>query len=199
MSDDILNRAGFARRLEPLADELIVFARRVLHCSEDTEDTLQSAFASAWGHRGRFVIGTSFRAWIFRFVVQEAWNANRRRSRANDRLTALAEETPEHDFWTQLEAELAYTELLENPAALRERLDQELAAALERITANERTVLLLRAIAGLGCGEIAEALEVPKGTVLARLFRARVKVRRWLGGTGTAEVPKRSSHGRSAP
>jgi RNA polymerase sigma-70 factor (ECF subfamily) len=61
---------------------------------------------------------------------------------------------------------------------------RELAAALTRLSQDQRDVLLLVA-SGLGYEETAQALEVPAGTVSSRLVRARRKVREALGGDPT--------------
>ncbi|QFG23423.1 RNA polymerase sigma factor [Actinomadura sp. WMMB 499] len=58
-----------------------------------------------------------------------------------------------------------------------------LAGAIARLSAGERDVLLLVALADLGHQEVAAALGVPYGTVGSRLSRARKKLRTSLGGT----------------
>jgi RNA polymerase sigma factor (sigma-70 family) len=63
-----------------------------------------------------------------------------------------------------------------------EALTRQLAAALARLSAGERDVLLLLAWAGLHYDEIAHSLGIPVGTVRSRLHRARVKVRAAMGG-----------------
>jgi RNA polymerase sigma factor (sigma-70 family) len=70
-----------------------------------------------------------------------------------------------------------------------ERVDMSAAAsrvaeALAQLPAAEREVLLLYAWADLGYGEIAEALEIPIGTVRSRLSRARSRVREALAASG---------------
>jgi RNA polymerase sigma factor (sigma-70 family) len=70
-----------------------------------------------------------------------------------------------------------------------ERLDAaasgpRLAAALARLPAHQREVLLLVAWGGLGYEEVAGALDVPVGTVRSRLSRARERVRREIGAPG---------------
>lgn len=193
MSDDVTTPEGFTRRIEPLAEELVGFVRRLADRGDDVEDVLQSALASAWRHRAHFVAGTNFRAWIYRFAVHEAANANRRRARERTRLRPLDGEGADPGFWERLDADLAYAELLGDPGALLERLDAELARALAVMNLDERAVLLLRSIAGMTCAEIATVLEVPRGTVLAWLFRARAKVRQRLG----APAVERGRAGRS--
>ena len=63
------------------------------------------------------------------------------------------------------------------PEALNEALDQNLVAGLKTLTDNERAVLLLRAIGELRYREIAESLEIPLGSVMGHLARARQKMR----------------------
>lgn len=60
-----------------------------------------------------------------------------------------------------------------------------LAAALAGLSRADRDVLLLVAWGGLSYEEIAEALQVPVGTVRSRLHRARRKVRQVLGAEGS--------------
>jgi RNA polymerase sigma-70 factor (ECF subfamily) len=74
-------------------------------------------------------------------------------------------------------------------AAADDRLAAEaaarpLAGALARLSAGDRHVLLLFAWADLGYQEIAEALDIPVGTVRSRLNRARRKLRTVTGAVG---------------
>jgi RNA polymerase sigma-70 factor, ECF subfamily len=68
---------------------------------------------------------------------------------------------------------------------MRARLDaRRLAAALARLPAEQRAVLSLFALDGLGHREIAEILGVPEGTVWSRLHGARKRLAAELGGEG---------------
>jgi RNA polymerase sigma-70 factor (ECF subfamily) len=63
-------------------------------------------------------------------------------------------------------------------AAVDRRLD--VAAVLKQISAPHREILVLREIRGLSYEEIAQVLEVPRGTVESRLSRARAEFREKL-------------------
>lgn len=69
--------------------------------------------------------------------------------------------------------------------AAAQAVRRQLASALARLSAADRSVLLL-VTEGLGYEEVAEALNVPVGTVSSRLARARRKVRQALGGMNPA-------------
>jgi DNA-directed RNA polymerase specialized sigma24 family protein len=69
-------------------------------------------------------------------------------------------------------------------ASVMERIHQ----ALERLGADQRTVLLLAAVEGFTCREIADILTVPMGTVMSRLSRAREAMRELL-------LPRSGRHG----
>ncbi|MCA9781476.1 MAG: sigma-70 family RNA polymerase sigma factor, partial [Candidatus Eremiobacteraeota bacterium] len=65
------------------------------------------------------------------------------------------------------------------PERIAEQADagKRLEQALNELTEDARVVLILREIEGLDYQEIAEALEIPKGTVRSRLARAREALR----------------------
>ena len=56
----------------------------------------------------------------------------------------------------------------------------EVIQALNRLSVDQRTVLLLAVVEGFTCREIAEILTVPIGTVMSRLSRARESMRELL-------------------
>ncbi len=85
-----------------------------------------------------------------------------------DALTGLAQAS-EYSEWL-----LAPESLTD---ALMETLDDSLVAALKDLTEAERAVFLLRAMGDLRYREISEALEIPLGSVMGYLSRARGKMR----------------------
>jgi RNA polymerase sigma-70 factor (ECF subfamily) len=113
---------------------------------------------------------------MFRILTNEVFALNRRHARI-----------ARHEF--QLEPEeleaLAISEQAGSfeadplePGALTDALDQDLAMALKTLTDAERAVLLLRAIGGLRYSEISASLDIPLGSVMGYLARARQKMRR---------------------
>jgi len=76
-----------------------------------------------------------------------------------------------------LEQAVEYTEWLLSIEALKDALDDTILSALKTLSENERPVLLLRAIGELSYAEIADALDMPLGTVMSHLARARKQMR----------------------
>ena len=80
----------------------------------------------------------------------------------------------------------------------RSELRTALAEAMDRLSEASREILLLREVDGLSYAEIAQVLEIPKGTVMSRLFHARRQLRERLAERGIAaggEGPRSSGGG----
>ena len=126
--------------------------------AQEVRSLTDTAFAVAYLILGnRAEKRESFRAWFLRILRNEAYDTLRKRRR----LTPV-EELPEGPA-------------PENDSA--GRLD--LKAALARLTEDQRTSLLLQQ-EGYALEEIAEALDVPVGTVKSRLARAKSTLRTLL-------------------
>jgi RNA polymerase sigma-70 factor (ECF subfamily) len=79
-------------------------------------------------------------------------------------------------------------------AELREALTQ----AIGQLPEDARRTLLLREVDGLSYAEIAQALGIPKGTVMSRLHHARRRVRQLLIQAGAVEVDHEGPRERDA-
>lgn len=168
MSDERTSGQRFLELLRPLEPELERFARRLLWNPDDIPDALQNAALRAFAAFDRYHADASFRAWMFKILTREAFTLNRRHAR-------LAR----HEF--QLDpadlADLPVPDDQTNPATLDDQIEPAVQRALRTLTDHERAVLLLRALADLRYREIAETLEMPLGSVMGHLGRARQKMR----------------------
>ncbi|MFL6010176.1 MAG: RNA polymerase sigma factor [Gaiellaceae bacterium] len=132
----------------------------------DAEDATQDGFVKAWRALGRFRQGAPFRPWLLSIVANEA--RNRRRSagrRAGLALRAAAEE-PSGGAAPSPEA-----------ALLSAEQRASLLAAVNDLPDDQRAVVSLRYFVGLSETEVAEALDVPQGTVKSRTARALERLR----------------------
>ena len=75
------------------------------------------------------------------------------------------------------------TKLGTNPqkAALRKELADKITAAMGQIPEAHRQILLLREVEGMSYEDLSRTLKIPKGTVMSRLFHARLKMQKILG------------------
>jgi RNA polymerase sigma-70 factor (ECF subfamily) len=128
----------------------------------NAEDLVQDCLLLAWKNFYQFQRGTNARAWLFRILFNAFYAEGRKLRRVPDLIPLRAD---------------AKT----ISPALDEAL--EVSRALDGLPLDHRTVLLLGVVEGLTCGEMAEVLSVPIGTVMSRLSRARQTMRIRLSAT----------------
>ncbi len=124
------------------------------------EDAAQMAFIRAWQHLASFQPRATFRSWLYRIAVNAA-------------LDAIRKEKPGDDIE---EIELAAPgERMEARVEQRERA-QIVRKAILALPEAARAVLVLREYRALSYHEIADALDIPLGTVMSRLNYARTRL-----------------------
>lgn len=153
---------------------------------EDAREVAQDAFLRVHRHLKDFEGGASFSTWLYRIVYNLSIDLLRRRSPG--KAIALEDHTDldgAPDEWLPSRGE-------PDPFASlgRARLVQAMQRCLDELPPHHRTAILLREVEGMSYEEIAEAMEVPKGTVMSRLFHARRKMQRMLREQFGEEVPK---------
>lgn len=139
----------------------------------DAEDLLQDTLIAA--HRGlkQFAGRSSVRTWLQTILTRKAFKALHRSRHQRSALSIDAENTPKQV--TQDSAMLMRAES-EN---INQRMD--VMQVLQSLSDPHREVLVLREIQGLSYEEIAAQLQVPRGTVESRLYRARAEFRERFG------------------
>ena len=91
-----------------------------------------------------------------------------------------------HDSYTEEGEEITYVaDNPPNPVETKiedDRRYDAIADALEKLTEDHRVILSMIVVEGLSYAQVAEALELPVGTVMSRVARARTSLRKQLGG-----------------
>ena len=161
-----LNTEDLSTALPALLPRLWRFALRLAVNRHDAEDLVQRACVRALERPHQLQPGTSVLSWLFS-IAHTVWlnelRARQIRSRAS----------------MQWSDELSDT--LADAAALTPEMDamhRQVVAAVEQLPDAQRAVMLLVAVEGLSYREAAEALDVPIGTVMSRLARARLTIGR---------------------
>ncbi|MFP4249009.1 MAG: sigma-70 family RNA polymerase sigma factor [Armatimonadota bacterium] len=160
-------RAEFERLVREHEREIFNAALRMAGNPADAEDVAQEALMKAYGAFDRFELGTNFRAWVLRILTNTYINEFRRRRR-----------TPDMTDWDNLPREAlgkVAEEGEDDPelALLADALDAEVEQALSEIPEVFREAVLLCDMHGMTYNEIAEALDIPIGTVRSRIARGR--------------------------
>jgi RNA polymerase sigma-70 factor (ECF subfamily) len=148
-------------------------AYRLLGHEADALDAVQEGFVKALTHLNSFQGRSSFKTWLLRVVSNAALDLGRQRGR-RETLHLDAIENPNGDSVLPLVMDDP-TRGLER-ADLRRLLDQALATLSEA----QRRTFVLHAEAGLSYREVAEVLGISIGTVMSRLYYARLKLRAFL-------------------
>jgi RNA polymerase sigma-70 factor (ECF subfamily) len=138
--------------LKNLLPRLTGFARTMLGHGDLARDLVQEAVARALAARRVPGEPAAYRAWMFRIVRNAAIDELRRQR------VQTAEDAPPADLWRFDEARIARITIAQGLAAL---------------TAEHREIIALIDIAGFSYAEAAEFLDVPAGTVMSRITRAR--------------------------
>jgi RNA polymerase sigma-70 factor, ECF subfamily len=146
----------------PHSRSLLRVARRLASDSATAEDLVQETLLRGWRSFNQFEQGTNARAWLFR-ILFNAFYALGRQARSSPILVPL--EVPGHESEPQR-------------GTVFSALDAaEVNHALDELSAEHRTVLLLAVVEGFTCREIAEILSLPLGTVMSRISRGRQALR----------------------
>lgn len=157
---------SFNDQLIALLPRLRRFARGMTGSASAADDLVQAACERALSRSHQFQEGTRFDSWMFR-IMQTIW-IDQLRARAirkedeEDAAASIGTDTPAR----QIEARI--------------RLG-EVRAALDTIPAEQRAALLLVTVEGLSYKEAAQVAQVPVGTIMSRLARARVALEERLG------------------
>lgn len=141
----------------PHASALLRYA---LHLASDrarAEDLVQETLLAAWRNFQQFARGTNCKAWLFRILTNLHYKQVRRSGRH-----------PE-----------VHVEEREPGLVAPEKVScgQELRQAFARLSTEHQQVLHLAVVEGFDMKEIADLLQIPQGTVMSRLSRARASLR----------------------
>jgi RNA polymerase sigma-70 factor, ECF subfamily len=158
---------NFENSVLPHLDAAYNLARWLTRNGQDAEDAVQEACLRAFRFFGSFRGGDA-RNWLLK-IVRNTCYTQLQKNRPQE-LATFDEEIHSEDDGSM------------NPETLllRSADSQLLRQALEELPVNFREVLVLRELEGLSYREIAEVSNIPQGTVMSSLSRARERLRQSL-------------------
>ena len=171
--------AAFDQELVAALPKLRRFAFGLTGSIDEGDDLVQAACERALARRDQYKPGTRLVSWMYR-IVQTVWIDRLRHRRRGPTVmdpTALAD-LPGGDAAAEMESRLALAEVRR---------------AIAGLPPEQRTVLLLVCVEGVAYREAAEILQLPIGTVMSRLARARLALGKALEQPGRGRETKGSS------
>ncbi len=153
--------AAFGQLVTRYQDRLYNTLVHVVGSADSAQDTLQDAFTQAYVKLESFHRNSAFYTWLYRIAMNLAISRRRR-----ERPTLSVDEA----------REALGREVVDTAAGPGGRLEQQERAAqvrraLESLSAEHRTILVIREIDDCDYAQIAEILELPIGTIRSRLHR----------------------------
>jgi RNA polymerase sigma-70 factor (ECF subfamily) len=143
---------------------------------EDARDITQEAFVKAYRNLAGFRLEASFYTWLYRIAMNLAIDYTRKRKRRevagfDEQIAAKDEDGGIHELHHGDSPRKA----LERKQLLAKIMD-----AMQKLSDDQRQVILLREVEGLSYREISQVMDIPEGTVMSRLFYARKKLQKLL-------------------
>jgi RNA polymerase sigma-70 factor (ECF subfamily) len=170
---------AFADLALPLLPSLYNIASWLTRNPADAEDLVQETFLKGLRGFGGFQPGTNFKAWIFR-ILRNTYLTSRS-GLAAMRTVALEDELGERDdLGPRMVPEGAIERQTPEVNLLRLSDKASLQAAMEQLSAPLLEAILLCDVEEMKYREIASVLEIPVGTVMSRIARARAALRETL-------------------
>jgi len=160
-------------------DSLYRTALRMTNNPQEAEDLVQETMLKAFRFAHTYQPGTNLRAWLFRILNTSA--INRYRKQATHPAPVTLPEGEEFYLYNQIR-DLSGQDLSQGAEeeVLGQYLDEDVYKALNDLPPNFRMAVILADIEGMSYKEIAETLQIPIGTVMSRISRARRQLQKSL-------------------
>jgi RNA polymerase sigma-70 factor (ECF subfamily) len=171
------DRAAFSDLFERYQNKIFTLCVRRLGDRELANEVAQDVFIAVFRSLTKFRGDSKFSTWLYRIAVNHCKNRfkyNQRRRR--DFHQSLDEQPTDEGPKKELPAPRARTDA----STHRAEASQILQAALEQLSPEDRSLLVLRELEELSYEEISEIFGVPKGTIKSRLHRARAQLAKVL-------------------
>jgi RNA polymerase sigma-70 factor (ECF subfamily) len=165
MSPVSVRAEEFERVAMPHAQSLLRVALRLTQDAGAAEDLAQETLLQGWRAFDQFVRDTNCKAWLFRILLNLS---SKRRRKLGTRPPLVSLDGQESSNVVSLRVEAPQCKAV------------EVFGALDALPEEHRVMLMLAIVEGFTCKEIAQMQDVPIGTVMSRLSRARTGLRHIL-------------------
>ena len=184
------DQRAFGLLVQRYQKKVYAIALGMVKDAEEAMDVSQEAFVKVHRYLDRFKGDSSFYTWLYRITTNTCIDVLRRRG-------VTSSDSVEYDDSVQMDVADADLGLLSSQmdaspsrSLLRRELGEKLEEALGQLPEKHRAILLLRELEGMSYEDLSRTLDIPKGTVMSRLFHARAKVQRLLSDYLNDGAPK---------
>jgi RNA polymerase sigma-70 factor (ECF subfamily) len=186
--------AAFRTLVERYQRRIYQLALGMMKDPDEAMDIVQETFVRVHRYLPSFKGDSSFFTWTYRIATNLCLDASRKKSRTERVALDGLSDSNEAELEAAMDPPSA---ALAGPqrAALNEELKGKLDEALAGLSENHRAILLLREVEGLSYEELAKVLDIRKGTVMSRLFHARLKMQNKLREYLGEDAPKLADGG----
>ncbi len=161
---------SFQRLAIPLMDQLYSTARYWTRNDADAADLVQETYLRAYKSFDSFAEGTNIKAWLYRIMKNTHLNMERKKSNSPKVVEIDANEEPGKQPVEPAASARSSGDFLDSLTS------HEMEAALKELQPDHLEALLLIELEGFTYKEAAEILDIPEGTVMSRISRARKKL-----------------------
>lgn len=147
-------------------DDLFRTAKRITMNQIEAEDLVQETYMQAWKSFDQYEPGTNCRAWLYKIMFNK-FDHQRRKKYTQAKYFQEADD-------------LVYLTAAYNAPVPENLSDTQVIAALDKLPEHYRSVVLLADVHEFDYKEVAQVLDIPIGTVMSRLSRARTQLRKSL-------------------
>lgn len=172
------DQQAFRVLVERYQGRIYALALSMLHDRQDAMDVSQEAFIKVHRYLDNFQGSASFYTWLYRITYNLCIDHLRRGGRM---------QTVDYDDRIQREpaddpSNLHPTTANGNPgkSMRRKELAEKIQEAIDQLPPYHKAVIVMREIEGMSYKEMAEAMDVSKGTIMSRLHHARQKLQKML-------------------
>ncbi len=175
------DEAAFRALVERHQRRAFAIAIGLVRNEQDARDLVQDAFLRVHKSLPSFQGSSSFFTWLYRIVTNLAIDLVRRPGRnvveleeEHQRSSSPGNEPTDHPWVARVDGADPVDVLRRKELAARMR------TAIDALPSYHKAVILMREVEGLSYEEMAEAMQVSKGTIMSRLFHARQKLQKAL-------------------
>ena len=173
------DQKAFRLLVERYQGRIFALALSMLHDRQDALDVCQEAFIKVHRYLGNFQGSASFYTWLYRITYNLCIDHLRRGGRM---ATVDYDDHVRRDSAPAPAAGLQPSQMGNHPGRSvdRKELAQKIQEAIDALPPYHKGVIIMRELEGMSYKEMADAMQVSKGTIMSRLHHARQKLQKAL-------------------